>query len=604
MKLTLAFPLSALSAIALAGTSHAAPGPALVFTDTQRVESVSDGALRPVVGVHNIQIVRSNRTVAAHSDPSLNHTYLHAAMMAHWRGQFYVNYLSGPVNEHDQPTVTNLVTSRDGLTWSTPQLLFPAITLPDGKPSIMHQRASFYVAPGDRLLATGFHGKYPSPNDGSGIGRVIREIHADGSLGPIYFIRLNRHTGATEAQMPYPAYTTSPDKGFVAACDALLADRAYTSQWWEEERTDADGYYNLTLKAISTLRRPDGSLLAIAKDAQHAVSTDNGKTWERRGFAENLPINSSKYWLQNLADGRQALVLNPTSRLRFPLAIATSSDAKNFGDLLTVHGDLPPQRFPGKFKNLGAQYVRGIHDGNGVPPDGGLWLTYSTNKEDIWVSRVPQPVTGVVSENSIQDSFEQTVPGTLPAGWNIYSPLWAPVRVIDSGDARQKHVLELRDEDPFEYARAVRVFPSTHGVKITFKVFARQTNARLEIDVLGPRGERQTAFAFGADGRLWLNHEGIWTDNGSYEANRWIEFSYELAADPRADRGVWLIDGRTSNPRAGGPAEITPTIERLSFRTGPLNRTPEGQGYDLPGADQKVPAASFLIDDVSITPVR
>jgi hypothetical protein len=593
--------LRPLFGLALATSLSAAE---LIFTDTQRVESVSDGALRPVVGVHNIQIVRSNRTVAAHSDPTLNHTYLHAPMIAYWRGQFYVDYLSGPVNEHDQPTVTNYVTSRDGLNWSTPQLLFPAITLPDGKPSIMHQRASFYVAPGDRLLATGFHGKYPSPNDGSGIGRVVREIKADGSLGPIYYIRLNRHTGATEAQMPYPAYTASPEKNFIAACEALLADRAYTSQWWEEERTEADGYYNLTLKAISTLRRTDGSLVAIAKDAQHAVSTDNGKTWERHGFVENLPINSSKYWLQNLSDGRQALIFNPTSRLRFPLAIATSSDGKHFGNLLTVHGDLPPQRFPGKFKNLGAQYVRGIHAGNGTPPDGALWLTYSTHKEDIWVSRVPQPVTGVVSENPIQDSFEQTAAGTLPANWNIYSPLWAPVRVIDSGDARQKHALELRDEDPFEYARAVRVFPSTHGVKIVFKVFARQTNARLEIDVLGPRGERQTAFAFGADGRLWLNHEGIWTDNGAYEANRWIEFSYELPANPRADRGVWLIDGRASNPRAGGPVEITPTIERLSFRTGPLYRTPEGAGKDLPGADQKVPAASFLIDDVSITPIR
>ncbi|MGC4074227.1 MAG: exo-alpha-sialidase [Nibricoccus sp.] len=598
-----ALPLSALTTLTALSAFAVDPAPELILKDTQRVESTADGALRPVVGVHNIQVVRANRTTAAHDNPDFNHTYLHAPMLAYWRGQFYLDYLSGPVNEHDQPTVTNYVTSPDGLNWSTPKLLFPAIKLADGTESIMHQRASFYVASGDRLLATGFHGKHPSPNDGTGVGRVIREIKSDGALGPIYFIRLNRHAGSTEANVPYPLYTKSPDASFVAACDALLADRRYTSQWWEEDRSE-DGYYNLTLKAVSTVRRPDGTLLAVAKDAQHASSTDEGKTWKRLGFAENLPVNSSKYWLQKTDDGRYAFVFNPTSRLRFPLAIATSADAKNFGDLLTVHGDLPPQRFPGKFKNLGAQYVRGIVEGNGTPPDGGLWLTYSTHKEDIWVSRVPVPVTGTVPEKPIRDDFNATSAGTLPASWNIYSPAWAPVRVIDTKDAAQKNALELRDEDPFEYARAVRVFPSTHGVKIEFKVFARQTTGRLEIDVLGPRGERQTSFAFGTDGHLWLNHEGIWTDNGTYESNHWITFSYELPKNPKSDRGIWLINGKPSNPPAGGPIELTSTVERLSFRTGPLADRPEGSGKDLPGADQKVPAASFLVDDVSITPVR
>ena len=605
MKSTLRLlPLSALSTAALLAADPApAPSPELIFTDTQKIESASDGALRPAVGVHNIQIVRANRTTAPHTDPSINHTYLHAPMMAYWRGQFYVDYLSGPVNEHDHNTVTNYTTSPDGLTWSTPKVLFPAVPLPDGKLSLMHQRASFYVAPGDRLLATGFHGQYPSPNDGTGLGRVIRELKADGSLGPIYIIRLNRHAGHTESTLPYPLYTAAPDKSFVADCDALLADRAYTSQWWEEERT-TDGYFNLTLKAISTVRRPDGSLLAIAKDAQHASSTDDGKTWKRLGFAENLPVNSSKYWLQKTSDDRFALVLNPTSRLRFPLAVATSSDAKNFGDLLTVHGDLPVQRFPGKFKNLGAQYVRGISEGNGTPPDGGLWLTYSTHKEDIWVSRVPVPVTGTVPDKPIQDNFDATALNTLPANWNIYSPAWAPVRVVDSGDATQRRSLELRDEDPYEYARAVRVFPSTHGVKIEFKVLPRQSTARLEIDILGPRGERQSAFAFGTDGHLWLNHEGIWTDNGPYKSGQWFTFSYSLPQNPKADRGIWLINGKPTTPPAGGPIELTSTIERLSFRTGPLSDRPEGSGKDLPGADEKAPAASFLIDDVTITPVR
>ena len=48
---------------------------------------------------------------------------------------------------------------------------------------------------GKRLLAIGNYGVclHPKddPNDGNGIGRVVREVKPDGSLGPIFFLYLN-----------------------------------------------------------------------------------------------------------------------------------------------------------------------------------------------------------------------------------------------------------------------------------------------------------------------------------------------------------------------------------------------------------------------------
>jgi hypothetical protein len=548
--------------------------------------------------VHTFQVVRANRAHTEHAD-GLAHTYLHAPMLAWWRGHFYLNYLSAPANEHDSGTATSWTRSHDGITWTPPRLLFPAIPLPDGTESVMHQRASFYVASDDRLLATGFHGKAPSPNDGSGIGRVVREIKADGSLGPIFVIRLNTHAGWNETSMPYPSYMTSPDEGFVAACNALLADRRYTTQWWEEDRA-TDGFYDLTLKAISTVRRPDGSLLAIAKDAQHAVSMDEGRTWQRHGFVSGLPVNSSKYWLQRTSDQRYALVFNPTNRLRHPLAIATSEDAVTFSGLLAIHGELPPQRFPGKYKNLGPQYVRGISDGNGIPPDPALWLTYSVNKEDIWVSRVPVPVSGAMPDSSVQDDFSTDAPGALPANWNIYSPLWAPVRIIATNTAAGA-ALELRDEDPTDYARAIRVFRPTRGLTFTTKVLARETTGRLEIELLTATGGRPFRLAFTESGRIEANHEGIWTDAGPYDADRWINLSVTLPSSPDADRADVLIDGKMTLPRALVLTEPFSTVERVSFRTGNY-RDRTDAGHEFPGADDRAPASIFLIDEVTIKP--
>ncbi len=607
------FALPVLSLLLL-GSPLAAAEPPVIYTGTVQATPTADGGLRPVVGVQNIQIYRASRTAPDHLD-GLKHTYQHAPMLSYWRGQFYVEYLSAAKNEHDNPTDTSLLTSADGLNWSAPRTIFPALALPDGSQTIAHQRMGFYVSPDNRLLALSFFGKHPSPNDGTGIGRAVREINADGSFGPIYFIRLNAKSAFPDFKPPYALYTTSPDKGFVAACDALLANKLMTAQWWEEEMLDESGFYRVRGKALSFVTRPDGSTLGIWKNRLVSVTTDKGESWTPTVFAGNMPNNGSKYWLQRTADGRYGLVLNPTNRNRYPLAIMTSADSASFDNLLSVHGELPDQRYGGYLKNMGPQYVRGIVEGNGTPPDAkeAFWLTYSVNKEDIWVARVPVPVTAAVS-GPVKDDFNAAAPGTLPAGWNIYSPLWAPVRIVDVGasldDAQGRaqgatlqpnRALELRDEEPYDYARAIRVFPAAHGVKLSFKVFARQTNARFEIDLLDAAGLRPVRLAFGEDGRLWACHEGQWMDAGPYTSGEWHQFELEIPRDPNADRCAVLVDGKSPLPRPAFFTDPVVTVERLSFRTGAWRDRGFG-GRDLPGADHKVPAASFLVDDVVITP--
>lgn len=573
--------------------------PPVVYVGSTQATASADGGLQPAVGVQNIQVYRANRTKPERAD-GLKDTYTHAPMLAYWRDRFYLEFLSGKKNEHDHPTTTSLTTSVDGINWEPPQLVFPAILLPDGQHTIAHQRMGFYVAPDGRLLGLTFYGTPPSPNDGRGLGRAGREIRPDGSFGPIYFIRPNAQSDYPNFKLPYPLYHTSPDAGFVAACDALLANKLMTAQWWEEDQLDESGFYRVRGKALSFVTRPDGSTLGIWKNRLVATSTDRGESWTPTVFGGNLPNNGSKYWLQRTTDQRYALVLNPTNRNRYPLAIMTSNDGARFDHLFTVHSELPDQRFGGYLKNMGPQYVRGIVEGNGAAPDAAsaFWLTYSVNKEDIWVARVPVPVTATVT-GPINDDFNHTAPGTLPAGWNTYSPRWAPVRIVANEGVT---ALELRDEDPYDYARAVRVFPATHGVKISFKVFARQADARLEIDLLDAAGLRPVRLAFGEDGHLWACHEGQWMDAGTYTAGQWHQLALEIPSDPDADRCAVLVDGQSPLPRPAYFTDPVTTVERLSFRTGAYRDRGFG-GRDLPGADDKGRAASFLIDDVVITPI-
>ena len=202
-----------------------------------------DGQLSPVVGVHNIQLVRANRE---HPDASNGNgwTYNHQPMLAYWNGQFFYQYLADPSDEHVPPSQTFLMTSKDGYRWTNPEIVFPPYQVPDGytkesRPgvqakdliAIMHQRVGFYVSKSGKLITMGNYGvaldKKDDPNDGNGIGRVVREIKKDGSFGPIYFIYYNH--GFNEKNTDYPYFKKSKDREYWVKTMIKIIDPLYTN---------------------------------------------------------------------------------------------------------------------------------------------------------------------------------------------------------------------------------------------------------------------------------------------------------------------------------------------------------------------------------------
>ncbi len=599
-----------------------------------------DGRLPAAVGVHAYQVLRANRTQPAEGG-LVGWTYNHAPMLAHWQGRFWLQYLSNPKEEHNPPGRTLVASSADGVHWTTPQVAFPEITLPAIRPparyfkgnyavpeipagtgAVMHQRMGWYVAPNGRLLTVAFYGYCPSvrwgPNRGHGIGRVVREVHADGSFGPIAFVRYNREAGWDEKNTPwFPAYRESKDAGFVAACEALLADKLMVQQWWEEDR-QTDGFFSLNPpagvepKAFIWFQRPDGATVGVWK-THTALSPDGGKTWTPIVRMPTIWDVNGKVWVQRTSDGRFALshTQSPTRRNRFPLVVMTGDDGRDFDDMLTVHGEASPMRYIGINKNIGPNYIRGIEPGNGTPPDNRLWLTYSMNKEDIWVTNARVPIRGTV-DAPVADDFESANTGADLALWNVHSPLWAPVSVgLDPLDPRN-HVLMLRDRDPWDYAKAFRVFPAAPRVAIEFRTMLAQAGAnRLEIEVQGACGERALRLSIDPE---WLcfDHLKSESDSATWSPSRWHAVRLEIDAS----KGTYdcVLDGRKV---AHGIEiqEAVAQVQRVEFRTGAWRQavpadivtgepaSPGSYREDLPGADTPVAEAVYLIDDVRTLPL-
>jgi hypothetical protein len=203
----------------------------------------------------------------------------------------------------------------------------------------------------------------------------------------------------------------------------------------------------------------------------------------------------------------------------------------------------------------------------------------------------------------VADSFDQLdVGGTIPE-WNVYRPRWANVRIADFPSAANKSLL-LEDRDPYDHAKAVRVFAEATSVRIGFRVFARQVDAgRMEIEVLDGAGHRPVRIALGEDGRVRASDGAGQVDAGPFLAGRW--YQAELSINAATGRFDLAWDGRVI-VRQAAFAEAATTLERLSFCTGAFRTEPTRQTNryavlaDLPNPDDAVAPATFYVDEVVI----
>ncbi len=567
------------------------------------------GQLTPAVGVHNIQVLRANREHPEFAG-GMNWTYNHQPMLAYWNNTFFLEFLSDPVGEHIPPGKTFLMTSKDGYSWSDPKVVFPEYKLPDGYQkegvpvvakdlyAVMHQRMGFYVSKKtNKLLVLGYYGiamdAKDDPNDGKGIGRVVREVYADGKYGPIYFIRPNKSWKMLKGD--FPMFNKSKDKAFVAACNELLATPLVTQQWVEEaDRDDPLIHLQRPIKAFCYYHLDNGKYVGLWKHALTSVSNDAGKTWQYNPLRAPGFVNSNaKIWGQRTSDGRFATVYNP-SEFRWPLAVSTSDDGLNYKDLLLVNGEISSMRYGGNYKSYGPQYVRGIAEGNGTPPDGNMWVGYSVNKEDIWVAKVPVPVRSTVT-GPVNEVFN-----SLPAGqelnfWNYNSGQWTPVKI--SKDATGTKVLQLSDKDPYDFAKAERVIEAAAHGSIEFSVTPQQNDTGLmHIELQDERGTAAVRLIFDNDGQLKYKAGYRNTGITKYEAGKALDIKIDYNTATRSC--VIFVNGENKGPRIFfAPIH---KVARVTFRTGELRRfpdadTPTDQSFDLKNPGTPVKEAVFNI---------
>lgn len=376
----------------------------ILFIDAPRLASLNfdltTGGLPVVPNLETYTVIRSDRENPEKSD-GYGYTYHHHPDIAVWKGRMYVGWNSCEVDEDTWPSRELLSSSSDGKIWTKPVEMFPqGVSMPI--------RMYFFLAPNGRMLIiAGLRINQEKLSERIKSGMVVRELKSNHSLGDVFTLR----KPSEEADHQPPFYDTSSDKGFIEACNQLLADHLFLLQqdygnlldpenrmkWNDPQNWEGDSLVKKNAgnfgKAMCFFERKDGAIVGIGKNRWVTVSKDHGKTWTQPVKPDSFISGMGKVWAQKISDGRYILVYNPDPSRRWPLAMLTSDDGITFREPYVIHDELPARRYAGLHKNAGASYHRGLSKWNndGSFKDDAVWLVYTLNKEDIRVVRITVP---------------------------------------------------------------------------------------------------------------------------------------------------------------------------------------------------------------------
>lgn len=579
--------------------------PIIVYgKERQNVDfELQDGGLRPVIGVHNIPVYRP-RIRNFGTDKEDRWTYNHHQGLAIWEGRLYAAWATTPIDEDVPPYRVVYATSADGFTWSEPKDLFP-------EEFAWASRFYFYRAANGRMLTlTAGHKKSISkiPEEQEAYFKsmekpnlMVREIFEDHRLGEVYSL-VNPQAGFPES------FERSSDQGFLDACKEAIANKPLLEQGdygimlgerkmkWHAITPKFEGFYSFG-KGFSFYHRKDGDMVGISKMGFVTVSKDDGDSWSKPVNPPTFVTGAAKAWGQKSNDGRYALIYNPSTAKRYPLVLVHGDDGKNFYDMRVIHGEFPHLRYPGLYKDVGPQYIRGVaewaNDGT-LKDKNAIWLIYSVGKEDMWISRVPLPIKPDETEFPIINFNNMSV-GSYVTDWNIYSPAWAPISVVtDTGS----NYLELKDADTFDDAHAVRMFPRSSKVRIKQEFKALQTDSRFEIDLCDSIGRRPIRIALTEKGRIEALNGSESIDLGKYTPGE----NLKLIIETDLQKGSYTIQMNGNKPIQLKSAEKDITsVERFSLRTGYWHGMTDKLEIDPNTDNPDEKPAVYHIKSVSIT---
>lgn len=284
--------------------------------------------------------------------------------------------------------------------------------------------------------------------------------------------------------------------------------------------------------------------------------------------------------------------------------MTTGDNGEDFYELMAITPEVSPHKYAGLYKNLGPQYMRGIVESNPKPENGRFCLTYTVNKEDVWFSSTQVPIKAMETDE-IHEYFEGYKTGDMPVDWNIYSPVWSPVKMEEHDG---KTALALYDADPYDRARAMRVFPAyeTCMVKAVIVPAGISDKTAYTVDMEDESGRVAVRFIYNNKGEIIVKNGGRYDFFTTYEKNVPLKFKVEVNCN--TNKFVLSITQKDMNESGTfALSNSVYNVQRILFTsktTLPFNDLEDCGKYgdlgNLPGADERHEEGRLLIKSLDV----
>lgn len=339
-----------------------------------------------------LSFVKGMTTSTVFEPSAGDYKYNHGAVLFPFKDELYVQWQSSLTDEDAPETRIMYSKSKDGKTWSKPQVLVAA----NDKGLITN---GGWWSNADTLVAYVCHWLVQGNEPKQGITTYITST--DGvnwsSPKPVLDKHGNPVLGIIEQDLralPNGRIVTvfHEQPGLIAKPYFTDSNSGVTG-WTRSEMQNLPHKSGMSRELEpSWYHRPGGDIVMVFRDQTNtfkklgAISTDNGVSFSTPSLT-NFPDSRAKQSAGNLPNGIAFQVSNPSgNKNRIPLVLTLSKDGWLFDKAFLLRSggnDLPSLRYQGKYKRIGYSYPKSV-----IWKDY-LYVSYATNKEDVQVTRVP-----------------------------------------------------------------------------------------------------------------------------------------------------------------------------------------------------------------------
>lgn len=336
-----------------------------------------------------LSIAEGTQTISVFKPTASTNHYSNGVVMAAFKNKLYCMWQSSQTDEDATDTWVAYSTSTNGTEWSSPMVLAnnaPKGIYTSGGWFVRNDSLIAYINAWPGLNPKGGHTLYKSTDDGINWSslKAVEMLNGDTLKGIFeqdpHILKNGRIINAAHFQ---PGLNVAP---------IYTDDVSGVRGWKKATYTNLSTGSNSREMEPSSFVQSDGRLVMIFRDQNSTFkklassSTDNGNTWSTTVLTD-MPDSRSKQCAGNLPDGTAFFASNPVNnKTRIPLVLTLSKEGKIFTDAYILREGGPglqAQSYTGNAKSLGYSYPKAF-----VWADY-LYVSYSTNKEDVEFTRVP-----------------------------------------------------------------------------------------------------------------------------------------------------------------------------------------------------------------------